>query len=769
MLGKVSCDQPRAGLSGSGALSHVYIQHPPLRCSIPETQGLYYDDGNKLILAPTCDQVLSWNIGPSTQLDPPNSDSISEGPVLSIRYSLDKKVIGIQRSNHEIQFKNRETGETFSRRCRQDSESILGFFWTDCPSCDIIFIKTSGMDLLSYEPELNTLRLVEAKRFNVSWYAYTHESRLVLLASGMQCNIFSGYQFSSGGIIRLPKFEMTMAKAEANRKPVLAADDVHIATIYGRIYCLQLDRAGMLLNLYRFYRDAVVQQGTLPIYSSRIAVSVVDNVLLVHQVDAKVIILYDIFLDSLAPISAPLPLLLRATSSSGRQTVQAEENLAATYGGTIYGESWTFLVPDLICDVDNGLLWKICLDLEAIAASSSDIPSVLDFLQRRRSQPGMIKKLCLAILRTIILERRPISMIARAIDVIVTSYSHLVKMGSALLGGESVSPVQTAHSGSQHGVNSVLASEEPMTRIVNRGKSIREESLTGAENEQQQSTAQSKPKQSSSHSVSDSECDANMQAVRTSLGDMSLAKSSSGDLHASVAREEMRKATGERNSDADFEQSPLQSERPEQSRTLSDPCVSNQQGSQLTSGAISPDEMYNFVFAPVEDEMGGDPGYLVATMVEFLRSVSKERLKVHPNLYVMMIQLLARTNRYAELALFIRNKIIEPSKDVAFQLLGLGRENLPIRKLGLDMLRQLSLHYDYVTELLQDGHYLEALRYARKYKVVTVRPSLFLEAAIANNNPLHLAAVLRFFSDFTPSFKSTSDFNRYHQILTEMT
>lgn len=762
MLGKVSSDEPRVGLYGSGALSHVYIQHPPLRCSIPEIQGLYYDDGNRLILAPTSDQVLSWNIGSSTQLDPPNSDSISEGPVLSIRYSLDKKVIGIQRSNHEIQFKNRETGETFSRRCRQDSESILGFFWTDCPSCDIIFIKTSGIDLLSYEPELNTLRLVESKRFNVSWYAYTHESRLVLLASGMQCTIFSGYQFSSGGIIRLPRFEMTMAKAEANHKPVLAADDIHIATIYGRIYCLQLDRAGMLLILYRFYRDAVVQQGTLPIYSSRIAVSVVDNVLLVHQVDAKVVILYDIFLDSLAPISAPLPLLLRATSSNSRQTMQVEDNLTAAYGGMIYGESWTFLVPDLICDVDNGLLWKVCLDLEAIAASSSDIPSVLDFLQRRRSEPGMIKKLCLAIMRTIILERRPISMVSRAIDVLVTSYSHIVKMGSSLLGGERVSPEKTEHSGSQHVVNSVL-SEQPTTRILNHGKSIREESSTRAENEQVQSTS----RKTSSHSVSDAESDANIEAVGKNLGQMTLAQSSSGELHASDAREETRKSTGEQTSGAHFEQSSLQSGL-EQSSSLSDPCVSNQRGSQFTSVAISPDEMYHFVFAHVEDEMGGDPGYLVAIVVEFLRSVSKEKQKVHPNLYVMMVQLLARSNRYAELALFIRNKIIEPSKEVAFQLLELGRQNLSIQKLGLDMLRQLLLHHDYVTALLQDGYYLEALRYARKYKVVTVRPSLFLEAAIATNNPQHVAAVLRFFSDFTPSFRSTSEYNRYHRILIEM-
>lgn len=34
------------------------------------------------------------------------------------------------------------------------------------------------------------------------------------------------------------------------------------------------------------------------------------------------------------------------------------------------------------------------------------------------------------------------------------------------------------------------------------------------------------------------------------------------------------------------------------------------------------------------------------------------------------------------------------------------------------MLRQLSLHYDYVLLLVQDGYYLDALRYARKNKVI---------------------------------------------------
>lgn len=39
-------------------------------------------------------------------------------------------------------------------------------------------------------------------------------------------------QLSSAGIIRLPKFEMAMAKSEANNKPVLAVEDIFIVTVY---------------------------------------------------------------------------------------------------------------------------------------------------------------------------------------------------------------------------------------------------------------------------------------------------------------------------------------------------------------------------------------------------------------------------------------------------------------------------------------------------------------------------------------------------------
>lgn len=733
MSGKASTSQPSIGLSGSGGLSHAYIQYPPLRCNVPGSRGLFYDDGNKLLLSPAADQIFSWKAVPFDPIIDPTTDSISEGPIIAVRYSLDTKVVAIQRSNHEIQFCDRETGETFSHKCRPESESILGFFWTDSQQCDIVLVKTCGLDLYAYNSESKSLQLVETKKLNVSWYVYTHESRLVLLASGMQCKIFHGFQISSADIVRLPRFEMVMAKSEANSKPVLAAEDIYIVTVYGRIYCLQVDRVAMLLHSYRLYRDAVIQQGSLPIYSSRIAVSVVDNVLLIHQVDAKVVILYDLFADSRAPVSAPLPLLLRgfprsctsSSQSSGRESESSDGNVS-NHEAVTYADTWTFLVPDLICDVAHKLLWKFHLDLDAISASSSEVPSVLEFLQRRKLEANKAKQLCLGITRTLLLERRPISVVAKAIHVLVTSYSHSIKTGSHLKG---LNPEKASATGVQNAgaVVSTIGADAIGKSIVHEsaarvdgGSFNKASTVSSLDSEDESEFANPK------HNSKESQVG----------GDVNNENSQSSEAHSAYVM-----------------QSSLQP---------------GQEEPQLTSAAISPDEMYSFVFSPVDEELVGDPSYLVAIIIEFLHSANLEKIRVLPNLYVLIIQLLARNERYAELGLFVINKILEPSKEVALQLLESGRQNIQTRKLGLDMLRQLGLHHDYVLLLVQDGYYLEALRYARKYRVDTIRPSLFLEAAFVSNDSQHLAAVLRFFADFLPGFKNTSEHNRYYRILNEM-
>ncbi|CAN1772831.1 Regulator of MON1-CCZ1 complex [Linum perenne] len=731
MSASASSSQLNVGLSGSGGLSHVYSQYPPLRWSVPGSRGLYYDDANKLLLSPTSDQIFSWKTVPFSPEAAATTASISEGPILSIRYSLDAKSIAVQRSNQEIQFIHRETQETFTHTCRADSESILGFFWTDCPLCDLVLVKTSGLDLLTINFTSKSLSLVETKKLNVSWYIYTHESRLILLASGLQCKTFTGFQLSSVGIVRLPRFEMVMAKSDASSKPILAAEDVFIVTVYGRIYCLQIDRIAMQLHLYRFYRDAVVQQGSLPMFSSKIAVSVVDNVLLVHQVDARVTILYDIFADSRAPITAPLPLLLRGlprSNTSRSVTVSADLGRnTSDQESIIYGDDWTFLVPDLICDVASKLLWKIHLDLEVIAASSSEVPSILEFLQRRKQEASKVrssgidyttKQLCLAITRTIILERKPVPMVSKAMDILVSSYSHSLKTNVNLKASKAG---ETSASAGPNASNSSITANNESRGVV------------GDKSSDSDDTAWNRSREGDSK---------DLQKVENSQG----AESSRSEVQSSSSHNQQ---LGPNNDQLNADNS-------------------EKQDSQLTSPAISPDEMYTCVFAPVEEAMDGDPSYLVSIIVEFLRSTNSEKIKVHPNIYILTIQLLAHNGRFAELSLFIINKVLEPSKEVAMQLLESGRQNSQIKKLALDMLRQLFSHHDYVVLLVRDGCYLEALRYARKNQVTTVPPSLFLESALASKDSQHLAAVLRFFSDFIPGFRNTSEHKMYFRILNEM-
>lgn len=48
---------------------------------------------------------------------------------------------------------------------------------------------------------------------------------------------------------------------------------------------------------------------------------------------------------------------------------------------------------------------------------------------------------------------------------------------------------------------------------------------------------------------------------------------------------------------------------------------------------------------------------LILCLFTYFCSANLEKVTVHPNMYVLMIQLLARGERYAELNLFVINKV----------------------------------------------------------------------------------------------------------------
>ncbi|KAF3589067.1 hypothetical protein F2Q69_00031869, partial [Brassica cretica] len=224
-------------------------------------------------------------------------------PILSIRFSIDKKVIAVQRSDYEIQFFHRETKQILNHKCRAGSESILGFFWSDSPLCDLAIVKTSGMDLFACDSMLN-LCLVETKKVNVNWY---------------EPDIYLIY---SAGVVRLPRFEMTMARSESNSQTIL--------------------------YLWPNILLTSGQGGYATPYMHKFVFHITGNQRF-----------YDLFMDSRAPVSAPLPLLWRGHQGSDTSSLAANKEIESPESSTssenivMYEDAWTFLAPDLILDQTN--------------------------------------------------------------------------------------------------------------------------------------------------------------------------------------------------------------------------------------------------------------------------------------------------------------------------------------------------------------------------------------------------------------------------------
>ena len=65
------------------------------------------------------------------------------------------------------------------------------------------------------------------------------------------------YQLMPSGITKLPPFQIAASTPSVSGSPPampkLDARDVHLVTLYGRVYCAYLDAQAGRLLMYRFY------------------------------------------------------------------------------------------------------------------------------------------------------------------------------------------------------------------------------------------------------------------------------------------------------------------------------------------------------------------------------------------------------------------------------------------------------------------------------------------------------------------------------------
>lgn len=129
-----------------------------------------------------------------------------QGSVLSIKFSLDHKVLAVQRKTNSVEFMNFD-GNTldieYSQTCKKGS-NILGFVWST--NTEIAFITDHGVELYLVIPDKKTLKHLKTIPATVQWFVWCSLNKIALLASAHGSQLIPVI-IKQGTVNKMPKVE----------------------------------------------------------------------------------------------------------------------------------------------------------------------------------------------------------------------------------------------------------------------------------------------------------------------------------------------------------------------------------------------------------------------------------------------------------------------------------------------------------------------------------------------------------------------------------
>ena len=175
---------------------------------------------------------------------------------------------------------------------------------------------------------------------------------------------------------------------------------------------------------------------------------------------------------------------------------------------------------------------------------------------------------------------------------------------------------------------------------------------------------------------------------------------------------------------------------------------------------ISQRDMYARVFVPFSECKDASHRYLVAALVEYIRSLHKVQLSVEHFLYELVMNILIENKSFYQLHQFLQYHVISDSKPLACLLLSRELVYPPATQLAMDMFKRLSTADGEIIDiLLSRGQLLPALRYVRATdKVDSVSARQFLEAAANEDDRSIFYTVYKFFQERNVRLRRNSSF-----------
>lgn len=226
-----------------------------------------------------------------------------KGPMRSIKFSPDMKILAVQRTETTVEFVNFVGNQpNVSELILHKSKSslIYGFVWLQ--SREVVFISNNGVEIHSINVEKKCLKLIKSMSLNINWFSWCPAGNLAVLSTS-NSRILMPTLIRQGLITKLPKLECKIVlfvytnqnlinmfffiSGESERG--VPERDLTLGEIYGTLAILILKpTANRLVEVVIYLlngpgsapkKSHVLRLG----HSGRFAMNIVDDLVVVHH------------------------------------------------------------------------------------------------------------------------------------------------------------------------------------------------------------------------------------------------------------------------------------------------------------------------------------------------------------------------------------------------------------------------------------------------------------------------------------------------------
>ena len=363
-----------------------YLKFDP----VSQITNVFFDDTKRQIFIVKSCTVSVKSINDSCAEESQSfSFLIESSPLIAIKFNADNSILAIQRSENSLElqsFTNNQIQPNSTIHYQTKRSILYGFIWSQ-PD-ELVIVTNDYLEVFQVNKSKKSMKSLKSLSISSNWFTFNRES-FALLSS-------SNGMLLTPVLLQKPGSLTKLASIQIEEEGVTERD-VNTGTLYGTpaILILRTTRNRnleiwvYLLDGPTFQKAHILKLG----FSGRVAISIIDSMIIVHHQTLKVSLIFDIALkgepdpneksvmihSSLVPGKSIKPFTIKMPSVSLKENSMSVD---------LYSANWVIFQPDIVIDVKLGYLFILSLAINKV--SICDKIKLVDFLMHRKKEKAQL-------------------------------------------------------------------------------------------------------------------------------------------------------------------------------------------------------------------------------------------------------------------------------------------------------------------------------------------------------------------------------------------